>query len=75
MSKESAQQNANLSGIVLQEQITKWGYDSSSIETKINKINFLLRKELLTPIATQKAQVLPLTVADYSTIPTIKQTI
>ena len=75
MSKEPAQQNANLSGIVLQEQLTKWGYDSSSIETKINKINFLLRKELLTPIATQKTQVLPLTVADNSTIPTTKQTI
>ena len=47
---------------VLQEQFTKRLYDPSLIKTEIKKIKLLNRKELLTPKATQKTQVLPLTV-------------
>ena len=60
---------------VLQEQLTKRGYDSFSIETEIKKIKLLDRKDLLTPKTTQKAQVLPLTVIYNRTLPIIKQII
>ena len=56
---------------VLQEQFTKRGYNSSSIETRIKKIKSLDRKKT----TTQKAQVLPLTVTYNRTLPTIKQII
>ena len=57
---------------VLQEQFRKRGFDSSSIETEIKKIKLLDRKDWLTPKTTQKAQVLPLTVTYYRTLPNIK---
>ena len=38
--------------LLLQEQFTKPGYDSFSIETEIKKIKFLERKDLLTPKTT-----------------------
>ena len=60
---------------VLQEQLTKRGYGSFSIETEIKKIKVLNRKDLLTPKKTQKAQVLPLTVIYNRTLPIIKQII
>ena len=53
--------------IVLQEQFTKRGYHSFSIETEIKKIKLLDRKGLLTPKTTQKAQVVPLTMT-YITV-------
>ena len=59
---------------VLQEQFTKRGYDSSSIETEI-KIKLLDRKDRLTSKTTQKAQVLPLTVTHNRTLPNVKQII
>ena len=59
----------------MQEQLTKRGYDSFSIETEIKKIKLLDRKDLLTPKTTQKAQVLPLTVIYNRTLPIIKQII
>ena len=60
---------------ILQRQCSKRGYESSSIETKIKKIDLLDRKELLTPKTTQKPQILPLTVTYNSTLPNKKQTI
>ena len=76
VSKESVQQTefeCYCKG--LQEQFTKRGYDSSSIETKINKIKFPDTKDLLTPKTTKKAQVLPLTVTYNRRLPNIKQII
>ena len=60
---------------VLQEQFTKRGYDSSSIETQIKKIKLLDQKDLLTPKTTEKVHVLPLTVTYNRTLPNMKQTI
>ena len=58
---------------LLQEQFTKPGYDSFSIETEIKKIKFLDRKDLLTPKTTQKTQQkLPLAVIYNRTLPNIK---
>ena len=57
---------------LLQEQFTKPGYDSFSIETEIKKIKFLERKDLLTPKTTQKTQKLPLAVIYNRTLPSIK---
>ena len=59
----------------MQEQFTKRGYDSSSVETKIKKIKVLDRKDSLTPKTTQKVQVRPLTVTYNRTLPNIKQII
>ena len=57
---------------ILHEHFTKRGYDSSSIETEIKKIKLVDRKDFLTPKATQKAQVLSLTVTYSRTLSNIK---
>ena len=49
--------------------------NSSAVVKYCKKIKLLDRKELLTPKATQKAQVLPPTVTHNHTLPNIKQII